>query len=59
VTDITSSFAGVRPLIRSTAHPSKLSREYAIEKCDKLITVLGGKWTTARALACRVGQAII
>jgi glycerol-3-phosphate dehydrogenase len=59
VSDIAASFAGVRPLIRSAANPSKLSREYAIDRRDKLITVFGGKWTTARALAHRVSREIL
>jgi glycerol-3-phosphate dehydrogenase len=56
VSDIRDSFAGVRPLIRSAANPSRLSREYAIERRGKLITVFGGKWTTSRALAHRVSH---
>jgi glycerol-3-phosphate dehydrogenase len=59
VSDIAASFAGVRPLIRSAANPSRLSREYAIDRRDKLITVFGGKWTTARALAHRVSREIL
>lgn len=55
---IVSTFAGLRPLLRSNARPSTLSREYAIEQDGKLITVFGGKWTTARALATRVSVLI-
>lgn len=57
-TDIVSSFAGLRPLLRAKARPSELSRDYVIEQDGKLITVFGGKWTTARALAQRVGSII-
>jgi glycerol-3-phosphate dehydrogenase len=56
--DIADAFSGVRPLIRSAAAPSKLSREYAVERNDRLVTVFGGKWTTARALAQRVTEEI-
>ncbi|MBV5329556.1 MAG: FAD-dependent oxidoreductase [Chlorobium sp.] len=52
--DVVDTFAGLRPLLRSAADPDKVSREYAIQKNEKLITVFGGKWTTARALAKKV-----
>jgi len=52
--DISSSFSGVRPLIRSANDPGKMTREYAIERNKKLITVFGGKWTTARALGKKI-----
>ena len=51
VSDIQSSFAGLRPLIKSAGESDKLTREYVIERTERLITVFGGKWTTARALA--------
>ena len=54
--EIVDSFAGVRPLIRSAADPSRATREYAIERRGKLVTVFGGKWTTARALGERVAR---
>jgi glycerol-3-phosphate dehydrogenase len=49
--DIIDSFAGVRPLIRSASSPTESSRDYVIQKNGRLITVFGGKWTTAMALA--------
>jgi len=52
--DIIDRFAGLRPLIKSTQNFSKASREYAIQNNNRLITVYGGKWTTARALAKHV-----
>ena len=52
--DIASSFAGMRPLLRSADDPSRASREYAIESRGRLVSVFGGKWTTARALGERV-----
>jgi glycerol-3-phosphate dehydrogenase len=55
---IVETFSGVRPLLRSSRDPGKATREYAIHRTDKLITVLGGKWTTALALANKVTQAI-
>lgn len=53
-TDVSSSFAGVRPLILSQNDPGKATREYAIEQYGQLISVFGGKWTTSRALAIKV-----
>lgn len=58
VADIAETFAGVRPLIRSTANVSRASREYAIEKQGRLVSVFGGKWTTARALGKAVASLI-
>lgn len=56
--DISKTFSGIRPLIRSSEDPNKASREYVIEKKGKLITVFGGKWTTSRALAAKVANRI-
>lgn len=56
--DIAASFAGVRPLIRSAADPRKASREYVLEQQGRLLTVYGGKWTTARALGRKVARRI-
>jgi glycerol-3-phosphate dehydrogenase len=57
--DVAGRFAGVRPLIRSRADATKASREYATEVSGKLITLFGGKWTTARRLGMRVAEAAI
>lgn len=56
--NVIDSFAGLRPLLRSAQDPSKATREYAIHRTGKLVTVLGGKWTTAIALADKVSHAI-
>ena len=48
--EIASTFAGVRPLIRSADDPGRATREYALERHGSVLTVFGGKWTTARAL---------
>lgn len=52
--DIIDTFSGVRPLIKSASNPSQATREYVIEQRHHLISVFGGKWTTARALARKV-----
>jgi len=54
----TESFAGLRPLLRSNDNPSLATREYALHRTGGLITVFGGKWTTAYALARKVSQQI-
>lgn len=63
--DVCSAFAGMRPLLKSKdmkssdvksnalAESSKLTRDHEVEVDDVsgLISVLGGKWTTYRAMA--------
>jgi glycerol-3-phosphate dehydrogenase len=52
--DISSTFAGLRPLLRGRggSKTSKLSREHAVVVAPSgLITVTGGKWTTYRRMA--------
>lgn len=56
--DITTTFAGLRPLVKSASSPSRATREYAFERHGKLITIFGGKWTTARALARHITKLI-
>ncbi len=58
VQTIAGTFAGLRPLLFSAKDPTKATREYAIHRTDKLVTVLGGKWTTAMALATKVSGII-
>ena len=53
--EIVSAFAGVRPLLRA-AHPTrtkKLIRDHEVitDAASGLISILGGKWTTYRAMA--------
>ena len=56
--DISGSFAGLRPLPDDGHAPTLASREYEVERLDRLIGVYGGKWTTARALARRVAEMV-
>jgi glycerol-3-phosphate dehydrogenase len=56
--EVVDRFAGVRPLLYSAANPTRATREYAIERDGQLISVLGGKWTTAMALADKVAHAL-
>ena len=47
--DITSVYAGIRPLMKATSSTAKISREDSISIADSgLISVVGGKWTTYR-----------
>lgn len=54
--NIVQSFAGLRPLIKSADNPNKATREYAIQQNQNVITVFGGKWTTARQLALKINK---
>lgn len=58
IADIEREFAGVRPLLGGSAEATRASREYAMNWQGQLLTVTGGKWTTARALAKQVIQQI-
>ena len=53
--DVQSAFAGVRPLVASkdAVNTKKLVRDHEVETDAKsgLISILGGKWTTYRAMA--------
>jgi len=54
--DVISSFAGVRPIVRSGGNVSRASRESAVERKGRLISVFGGKWTSSRVLAKTVAR---
>ncbi len=56
--DVTDRFSGLRPLVKSALDPSRATREYIIHRSDRLITVLGGKWTTSLALSKQVAKTI-
>ncbi|MCS7284033.1 MAG: glycerol-3-phosphate dehydrogenase/oxidase [Anaerolineae bacterium] len=50
--DIISTWAGLRPLIAAPGHPSAVSRTHVIvESPSGLLTITGGKLTTARRMA--------
>lgn len=55
---VSNAFSGLRPLLLSADDPSKATREYAIQHTGNLITVFGGKWTTAMALASKVASTL-
>jgi glycerol-3-phosphate dehydrogenase len=47
---VVGSFAGVRPLVQQGASANVNTREHLMQVNGRCLTVLGGKWTTARAL---------
>ncbi len=52
--DVRSAWAGIRPLFRGKASgaASRLSREHALlQDAPRLLTIIGGKWTTWRRMA--------
>ena len=56
--NIIETFAGIRPLIKSSSDPTYATREYEIEIHGKITSVFGGKWTTARQLGKKVARSI-
>ena len=56
--DIASTFAGVRPLVGRAANPSAIAREYRVVRRGNMINVFGGKMTTFRSLAYKVGMRV-
>ncbi len=56
--DVVNSFAGVRPLVKSSNDANKATREYVMQTNKNLISIFGGKWTTARQLAKKVIKTI-
>ncbi|MDP2361523.1 MAG: FAD-dependent oxidoreductase [bacterium] len=54
-TEIRERFAGLRPLVDvGSANPGRTTREYVLEQEGRLLSVFGGKWTTARVLGEKV-----
>ncbi|MGH7581905.1 MAG: glycerol-3-phosphate dehydrogenase/oxidase [Gemmatimonadales bacterium] len=49
--DVTSSWAGIRPLLRQGGAPSARTREHLVLTEERVITVAGGKLTTYRRIA--------
>jgi glycerol-3-phosphate dehydrogenase len=64
--DVVFHFSGVRPLPKTDdTQPGFISRDYRIEVCrlqggqgPEVVSVVGGKWTTFRALAETVSQRV-
>jgi glycerol-3-phosphate dehydrogenase len=59
LSDVRSQWVGLRPLVASSASAGQASaqrsREHTlVEDADGLLTVVGGKWTTFRAMALEV-----
>jgi len=58
VRDICGEFSGLRPLIHTSDNASENSREYQMYWQGKVLTVAGGKWTTARSLGKTVARSV-
>ncbi len=56
--DVASTFAGVRPLVGRAANPSAIARDYRLVRRGNMINVFGGKMTTFRSLAQKVGMRV-
>lgn len=56
--EVVEIVAGLRSLLRSAQDPNKATREYAIHRTGRFVTVRGGKWATAMALARKVSQTL-
>jgi len=61
--DIVKEYAGLRPILcrnkeASGANYSKASRESEVEVTERLLTIYGGKWTSAPSLAAKVEEKI-
>lgn len=53
--EVVERFAGLRPLVDSgSANPGRTTREYVMEERGRVLSVFGGKWTTARVLGEKV-----
>ncbi|MGQ0649447.1 MAG: FAD-dependent oxidoreductase [Gemmatimonadaceae bacterium] len=59
--DVVASYAGLRPLVAShTGDSYKASRRAEIVRDDRgIVSVIGGKWTTSRALAQRCVDLVV
>lgn len=55
---VLGQFAGLRPLLAGTEEASKASRDYRLHWQGRVLSVFGGKWTTARALGERVAREV-
>ena len=56
--DIVMEYAGLRPLLHTSESASENSREYHLSWQNNLLTVTGGKWTTARSLGKAVAASV-
>jgi len=49
--DVLGTFAGLRPLVRGHGSTAGLARDHTVRVDGGLVTIVGGKWTTYRAMA--------
>ena len=53
IEDIIDEYVGLRPLARSDKEAGKISRDFTIEHTGRTFSMVGGKYTTHRAM-CEV-----
>lgn len=56
--NIISDYSGVRPIVKSSSSYSKASRDSIIIKENKVISIYGGKWTSANVIGKKVNKYI-
>ena len=56
--DVSSTFAGVRPLVGRASNPSAIGRDYRVVRTGNLVNVFGGKMTTFMSLADKVAMRV-
>ena len=50
LSDIVDEYAGLRPLAKSDKEVGKVSRDFLIKQTDRMFSMVGGKYTTHRAM---------
>lgn len=55
--DVETTFAGVRPLVDAGLSPHEQRRGAIVETRGRVVTIFGGKWTTARTLGRQAADA--
>jgi glycerol-3-phosphate dehydrogenase len=56
--DVSSTFAGVRPLVGRASNPSAIGRDYRVVRNGNLVNIFGGKMTTFMSLADKVAMRV-
>jgi glycerol-3-phosphate dehydrogenase len=56
--DVVAAWAGIRPLTPTSGSSVAASREHAIARSDRTVTITGGKLTTYRVMARQVVDAV-
>lgn len=57
--EVVDTACGIRPMLKLAGRGKRLSYNYLIERQQRLLTIYGGQWTTARALGAKVADNIL